>query len=80
MKSDFFKYQAQTSPNPLALEIKKAKGSYIYDISNKKYLDLVHDVWTKHLFNNLPFEQFGKNFEKTSDKPHFLAIDTSRFR
>ena len=47
---------------------------------NKKYVDLVHDVWTKHLFANLPFEQYGINFEKTTDKPYFLTIDTSGFR
>ncbi|MCK5677166.1 MAG: aminotransferase class III-fold pyridoxal phosphate-dependent enzyme, partial [Flavobacteriaceae bacterium] len=44
MKSDFLKYQAQTSPNPLALEIKKAKGSYIYDVNNKKYLDFIAGI------------------------------------
>ena len=54
MKSDFFKYQAQTSPNPLALEIKKAKGSYIYDISNKKYLDFIAGVSANTLGHNHP--------------------------
>lgn len=47
---------------------------------NKKYVDLVHDIWTKHLFASLPFEQFGEDFEKTTDKPYFLTIDTSDFR
>lgn len=54
MKSDFLKYQAQTSPNPLALEIKKAKGSYIYDISNKKYLDFIAGVSANTLGHNHP--------------------------
>lgn len=49
-------------------------------IGNKKYIDLVHDVWTRHLFDNLPFEQYGKNFERTNSKPYFLTIDTSSFR
>ncbi|WP_410881531.1 aspartate aminotransferase family protein [Myroides sp. DW712] len=44
MKEDFFKYQAQTSPNPLAMEISHAKGSYIYDKSGKAYLDFVAGV------------------------------------
>lgn len=44
MKSDFFKYQAQTSPHPLALEIASAKGSYVYDVSGKKYLDFIAGV------------------------------------
>ncbi len=44
MKQDFLKYQAQTSPYPLALEISRAKGSYIYDTNNKPYLDFVAGV------------------------------------
>lgn len=44
MRSDFFKYQAQTSPAPLAMEISHAKGSYIYDTNNKAYLDFVAGV------------------------------------
>ncbi len=44
MKSDFLTYQAQTSSHPLLLEIKKAKGSYIYDKNNKEYLDFIAGV------------------------------------
>ncbi|MFO7719947.1 MAG: aspartate aminotransferase family protein [Gillisia sp.] len=44
MKADFLKYQAQTTPHPLALEISHAKGSYIYSIQGKKYLDFVAGV------------------------------------
>ncbi|KZS40225.1 aminotransferase class III [Aquimarina aggregata] len=44
MKEDFFKYQAQTSPHPLAMEISHAVGSYIYDTNGKKYLDFVAGV------------------------------------
>ena len=44
MIEDFFKYQAQTTPHPLALEISHAKGSYIYDTSGKKHLDFVAGV------------------------------------
>ncbi|MFB9053000.1 aspartate aminotransferase family protein [Formosa undariae] len=44
MKDAFFKYQAQTSPFPLAMEISHAKGSYIYDTNNKAYLDFVAGV------------------------------------
>lgn len=54
MKSDFFKYQAQTSPNPLALEIASAKGSYIYDISGKKYLDFIAGVSANTLGHQHP--------------------------
>lgn len=44
MTNDFIKYQAQTSPYPLGLEIAYAKGSYIYDTNDKKYLDFVAGV------------------------------------
>jgi acetylornithine/succinyldiaminopimelate/putrescine aminotransferase len=44
LKNDFIKYQAQTSPYPLGMEVSYAKGSYIYDTNNKKYLDFVAGV------------------------------------
>lgn len=44
MKKDYFKYQAQTSSHPLALEISHAKGSYIYDTQGKAHLDFVAGV------------------------------------
>src|SRR5690554_6878200 len=44
MKKDFLKYQAQTTPHPLALEVAYAKGSYIYDTNGKAYLDFVAGV------------------------------------
>ena len=44
MKSDFFKYQAQTTPHPLAMEISHAEGSYIFNTKNKSYLDFVAGV------------------------------------
>ena len=44
MKADFLKYQAQTTPNPLAMEISHANGSFIYDTSGKAHLDFVAGV------------------------------------
>lgn len=44
MQDDFFKYQAQTTPHPLAMEVSHAKGAYIYDKSGKAYLDFVAGV------------------------------------
>ena len=44
MKKEFFKYQAQTTPHPLAMEVSYAKGSYIFDTNGKKYLDFVAGV------------------------------------
>lgn len=42
--SDFLKFQAQTSAQPLSLEISHASGSYIYSAENKKYLDFIAGV------------------------------------
>ena len=54
MTSDFFKYQAQTSPHPLAIEISHAKGSYLYDTNNKAYLDFVAGISACPLGHNHP--------------------------
>lgn len=44
MTQDFFTYQAQTTPHPLALEISHAQGSYVYTTDGKKHLDFVAGV------------------------------------
>lgn len=44
MSEDFLKYQAQTTPHPLAMEISHAEGSYIYDTNNKPHLDFVAGI------------------------------------
>ena len=44
MDKEFKKYQAQTTPHPLALEVSHAKGSYIFDKNGKAYLDFVAGV------------------------------------
>ena len=43
-KDIFKKHQAQTFPFPSCLEIASAKGSYIYDIDGKSYLDFIAGV------------------------------------
>ncbi len=52
MKKDFFRYQAQTTPHPLALEVAKAKGSYLFDTSGKSYLDFIAGVSANTLGHN----------------------------
>jgi acetylornithine aminotransferase len=44
LKEDFLKFQAMTTPNPLALSVKKAKGVYITSTTGKKYLDFVAGI------------------------------------
>lgn len=40
----FFRHLGISSANPLALEIKRAEGIYLYDESGKEYIDLVSGV------------------------------------
>jgi len=44
MNKDFLKYQAQTTPHPLGLEVERAKGTYIYTTDGRKHLDFVAGV------------------------------------
>ncbi|THD66561.1 aspartate aminotransferase family protein [Robertkochia marina] len=54
MKNKFLKYQAQTTPHPLAMEISRAEGSYIYDVKGKAYLDFVAGVSANTLGHSHP--------------------------
>ena len=40
----FFDHLAQTSPAPVALEIVKANGSYLFDSSGRIYFDLISGI------------------------------------
>jgi acetylornithine/N-succinyldiaminopimelate aminotransferase len=40
----FLNHLAQTSDSPLSLEITKAEGIYIYDVSGKRYTDLISGI------------------------------------
>lgn len=40
----FLSHVAQTSDTPLALEIEKAEGIYLYDTTGKKYMDLISGI------------------------------------
>ena len=44
MIDDFHADQAKTTPYPMSMEVKKAKGSYITDQQGKKYLDFVAGI------------------------------------
>jgi len=44
LRDDFLKYQAKTTPYPMGMEIKRAKGCYIIDQKGKKHLDFVAGV------------------------------------
>jgi acetylornithine/N-succinyldiaminopimelate aminotransferase len=40
----FFRHVAQTSPNPLGLEIVRAEGVHLYDAGGSSYLDLIGGI------------------------------------
>ena len=40
----FLRHVAQTSPSPLAIEIAKAEGLYLYDPGGKAYMDLIGGI------------------------------------
>ena len=39
----------------------------------------VHEVWQKHIFGAVPFEQYGEDFKPSSKNPLFLTLDTKLF-
>lgn len=42
-----------------------------------KFIPDVHDVWTKHLFDDLPFVGYDKNHQRVKANPEFLVMDVS---
>ncbi|MEJ7768954.1 MAG: aminotransferase class III-fold pyridoxal phosphate-dependent enzyme, partial [Chitinophagaceae bacterium] len=40
----FLRHVAQTSQSPLALEILKAEGVFLYDVNGRVYLDLIGGI------------------------------------
>jgi acetylornithine/succinyldiaminopimelate/putrescine aminotransferase len=50
----FLNHIAQTSSSPLALEIEKAKGVYLYDTKGKKYIDLIAGISVSNLGHSHP--------------------------
>ena len=54
VKSDFFKYQAKTTPFASGFEVDFAKGSYIYGKDGKRYLDFAAGVSANTLGHSFP--------------------------
>ncbi len=50
----FFNHLAQTSPAPPALEIKSAKGVYLYGADGKKYMDLISGISVSNVGHGNP--------------------------
>lgn len=50
----FYQHLAQTSLEPLAIEIEKAQGCYLYGVDGKKYLDLISGVSVSNIGHGHP--------------------------
>jgi len=50
----FLNHVAQTSETPLALEIEKAEGVYLFDTSGKKYIDLIAGISVSNVGHRHP--------------------------
>jgi acetylornithine/N-succinyldiaminopimelate aminotransferase len=50
----FLRHVAQTSPAPLALEIERAEGSYLFDASGKRYTDLIAGISVSNVGHRHP--------------------------
>jgi len=50
----FLNNLAQTSDSPMALEIVKAEGVYLFDVSGKKYLDLISGISVSNIGHRHP--------------------------
>ena len=53
-KKLFYSHLAQTSANPIELEIERAEGIYLYDNSGKQYIDLISGISVNNLGHRHP--------------------------
>lgn len=50
----FLRHVAQTSDAPMMLEIEKAEGIFLYDVSGKKYIDLISGISVSNIGHRHP--------------------------
>jgi len=68
----FFQHVALPSRKPLALEIEKAEGIYLYDISGKRFVDLVSGVAVSNVGHRHP-EVIGAVNEQLEKYLHLMV-------
>lgn len=68
----FLTHLAQTSPSPIALEIVKAKGSKLFDIKGKEYLDLIAGISVCNVGHSHP--KIIKAIKKQADEYLHLLV------
>jgi len=54
IRDSFYRYLGQTSPAPLAIEIEKARGVYLYTPDGRKILDFISGISVSNLGHNHP--------------------------
>lgn len=63
---------AQTSPEPMMLEILRAEGHYLYDLENKPYLDLISGISVSSLGHQHP--EIVQAIKNQADKHLHLMV------
>jgi hypothetical protein len=76
-KKDDISFMAEKNCTVVSHEL---SHEFLRQAGNKNYVELVHEIWTKHLFASLPFEYYDDAFKKTDVPATFSTIDTSEFR
>ena len=54
LQSDFLKYQAQTSPHPLSIEIERAEGPFLYGPNGESYTDMISGIAVTNIGHRHP--------------------------
>jgi acetylornithine/N-succinyldiaminopimelate aminotransferase len=49
LRDDFLRYLAQTSPEPIGIEIERAEGAWLYARGGKRYLDFISGIGVANL-------------------------------
>ncbi len=68
----FYSYIAQTSPEPMALEIEKTEGLYLIDKNGKKYVDLISGISVSNVGHCNP--RVVKAIKEQSEKYMHLMV------
>jgi acetylornithine/succinyldiaminopimelate/putrescine aminotransferase len=49
LRTDFLRYVAQTSPDPIGIEIERAEGAWLYARDGRRYLDFISGIGVANL-------------------------------
>lgn len=72
LRGDFFTYLAQTSGEPLGLEMVKAHGLKVIDVLGREYIDLISGISVSNLGHNIP-EIKDAIIEQLEDHTHLMV-------